>query len=213
MDTHQLEAREVRALGALVEKQALTPDAYPMTLNGLASACNQLTSREPVMQLSEADLSAALDSLIARKLVAERLPAGSRVAKYEHRLNYEWNIEGARLAALALLMLRGPQTSAEIRTRSGRIYGFSGVEEVETALNALADKYPPLVLKLERQPGEREARWAHLLSGEPQLLPSAVDNGCGVIEVGIAGRVAALEAEVAALKTRLLELENLLASE
>ena len=213
MDTHQLEAREVRALGALVEKQALTPDAYPMTLNGLASACNQLTSREPVMQLSEADLSAALDSLIARKLVAERLPAGDRVAKYEHRLNYEWNIEGARLAALALLMLRGPQTAAEIRTRSGRIYGFSGVEEVETALNALADKYPPLVLKLERQPGEREARWAHLLSGEPQLLPSAVDNGCGVIEVGIAGRVAALEAEVAALKTRLLELENLLASE
>lgn len=213
MDTHQLEAHEVRVLGALVEKQALTPDAYPMTLNGLASACNQLTSREPVMQLSEADISAALDSLIAKKLASERLPAGSRVAKYEHRLNYEWNIEGARLAALALLMLRGPQTSAEIRTRSGRIYGFSGVEEVETALNTLADKYPPLVLKLERQPGEREARWAHLLSGEPQSLPAAGDNGCGVIEVGIAGRVAALEAEVAALKTRLLELENLLASE
>ncbi|QOZ81793.1 MULTISPECIES: YceH family protein [Chromobacterium] len=213
MDTHQLEAREVRVLGALVEKQALTPDAYPMTLNGLASACNQLTSREPVMQLSEADISAALDSLIAKKLVNERLPAGSRVAKYEHRLNYEWNIEGARLAALALLMLRGPQTAAEIRTRSGRIYGFSGMEEVETALNALADKYPPLVLKLERQPGEREARWAHLLSGEPPSLPAAGDNGCGVIEVGMAGRVAALEAEVAALKTRLLELENLLASE
>lgn len=213
MDTHQLEAHEVRVLGALVEKQALTPDAYPMTLNGLASACNQLTSREPVMQLSEADISAALDSLIAKKLANERLPAGSRVAKYEHRLNYEWNIEGARLAALVLLMLRGPQTAAEIRTRSGRIYGFSGVEEVETALNALADKYPPLVLKLERQPGEREARWAHLLSGEPPSLPAAGDNGCGVIEVGIAGRVAALEAEVAALKTRLLELENLLANE
>lgn len=213
MDTHQLEAHEVRVLGALMEKQALTPDAYPMTLNGLASACNQLTSREPVMQLSEADISAALDSLIAKKLVNERLPAGSRVAKYEHRLNYEWNIEGARLAALVLLMLRGPQTAAEIRTRSGRIYGFSGVEEVEIALNALADKYPPLVLKLERQPGEREARWAHLLSGEPPSLPAAGDNGCGVIEVGMAGRVAALEAEVAALKTRLLELENLLASE
>ena len=213
MDTHQLEAHEVRVLGALMEKQALTPDAYPMTLNGLASACNQLTSREPVMQLSEADISAALDSLIAKKLVNERLPAGSRVAKYEHRLNYEWNIEGARLAALALLMLRGPQTAAEIRTRSGRIYGFSGVEEVEIALNALADKYPPLVLKLERQPGEREARWAHLLSGEPPSLPAAGDNGCGVIEVGMAGRVAALEAEVAAFKPRLLDLENLLASE
>ena len=128
MDTHQLDAAEVRVLGALIEKQALTPDAYPLTLNSLSSACNQLTSREPVMQLSDADLSLALDSLQARKLIAERLPAGSRVAKYEHRLNYEWNIDGARLAALALLMLRGPQTSAEIRTRSGRIYSFTGVE-------------------------------------------------------------------------------------
>nr|WP_199066114.1 YceH family protein [Chromobacterium sp. ASV5] len=208
MDTHQLDPVEARVLGALVEKQALTPDAYPLTLNSLASACNQLTSREPVMQLSDADISAALDALIARKLVAERMPAGSRVAKYEHRLNYEWNIDGARLAALALLLLRGPQTSAEIRTRSGRIYAFSGVEEVETALAALADKYPPLTLKLERQPGEREARWAHLLCGE---APQTAAAPCEMIDVGLTGRVAALEAEVAALKTRLLSLEEKLA--
>ena len=160
------------------------------------------------MQLSDADISAALDSLIARKLVAERLPAGSRVAKYEHRLNYEWNIDGARLAALAMLMLRGPQTSAEIRTRAGRVYTFGNVEEVETALEALADKYPPLTQKLPRQPGEREARWCHLLSGEPTLTEI---SGGAAIDVGVAGRVAALEAEVAALKTRLLELEERLA--
>ncbi|WP_199155044.1 MULTISPECIES: YceH family protein [Chromobacterium] len=209
MDTHQLDPAEVRVLGALAEKQALTPDAYPMTLNGLSSACNQLTSREPVMQLSEADISAALDALIAKRLVAERMPAGSRVAKYEHRLNYEWNIEGAKLAALAMLMLRGAQTTAEIRTRSGRLYTFSGVEEVETALNALADKYPPLVMKLERQPGEREARWCHLLSGEPQAAPAP---SCEVIDVGLTGRVAALEAEVAALKAMVLSLEQRLNS-
>ena len=208
MDTHQLDATEVRVLGALVEKQALTPDAYPLTLNSLSSACNQLTSREPVMQLSDADLSAALDSLQTRKLIAERLPAGSRVAKYEHRLNYEWNIDGARQAVLALLMLRGPQTSAEIRTRSGRIYSFSGVDEVESALDALADKYPPLVMKLQRQPGEREARWCHLLSGEPSLSDI---SGAAIIDVGITGRVAALEAEVAALKARLQDLEQRLA--
>ncbi|ATP30472.1 DUF480 domain-containing protein [Chromobacterium violaceum] len=205
MDTHQLDAAEVRVLGALLEKQALTPDAYPLTLNALVGACNQLTSREPVMQLSESDASAALDALIAKKLVAERLPAGSRVAKYEHRLNYEWNIDGARLAALCLLTLRGPQTSAEIRARAGRIYSFSGVDEVETALNALADKYPPLAAKLERQPGEREARWCHLLSGEPQILPV---QACEVIDVGLTGRVAALEAEVSALKAMVLALEQ-----
>lgn len=207
MDTHQLDPAEVRVLGALIEKQALTPDAYPMTLNGLLTACNQLTSREPVMQLSEAELSQALASLLEQKLIGERLPAGSRVAKYEHRLPYAWNIDGARLAALGVLLLRGPQTSAEIRSKAGRIYAFSGVDEVDTALAALADKYPPLVVKLERQPGEREARWAHLLSGEPALPISAPAT---VIEVGLAGRVAALEAEVAALKTRLAELVDLL---
>jgi uncharacterized protein YceH (UPF0502 family) len=93
------------------------------------------------------------------------MPTGSRVAKYEHRLGWEWRLEGAGVAALALLVLRGAQTAAEIKGRAGRVYSFSSVEEVETALNALADKYPPLVAKLERQPGEREARWAHCLCG------------------------------------------------
>lgn len=204
MDTLTLAPHEVRVLGALIEKQALTPDSYPLTLNALLAACNQLTSREPVLQLSEADLSATLDSLLAAKLVNERLPAGSRVAKYEHRLNYAWNIDGARLAALALLMLRGVQTAAELRTRAGRLYSFGSVEEVDTALNALADKYPPLVLKLARQPGEREARWVHTL--HPVAQPAAAAPASG--DDSLAERVSALEQTVASLLQRITELEG-----
>ena len=204
MDTLTLEPHAVRVLGALIEKQALTPDSYPLTLNALLSACNQLTSREPVMQLSEADLGTTLDSLLAAKLINERLPAGSRVAKYEHRLNYAWNIDGARLATLALLMLRGAQTAAELRTRAGRLYSFGSVEEVETALNALADKYPPLVLKLARQPGEREARWVHTL--HPVAQPAAAAPAAG--DDSLAERVNALEQTVASLLQRVAELEE-----
>ena len=205
MDTLTLEPHAVRVLGALIEKQALTPDSYPLTLNALLAACNQLTSREPVLQLSEADLSATLDSLLAAKLVNERLPAGSRVAKYEHRLNYAWNIDGARLAALALLMLRGAQTAAELRTRAGRLYSFTSVEEVDTALNALADKYPPLVLKLPRQPGEREARWVHTLHPVTVAAPPATASAS---DDSLAERVSALEQTVASLLQRVTELEE-----
>jgi hypothetical protein len=202
MDSYEFTPAEVRVLGVLLEKQALTPDAYPMTLNGILNACNQLTSREPVMQLDEADVAAALDSLAARRLLAVRQPAGSRVTKYEHRLPYEWNIDGARSAALALLMLRGAQTAAEIRARSGRLYSFSGSAEVETALGQLSEKYPPMVVLMDKQPGAREARWAHLLCGEPEA--AAVP---ATAETGLAARVAALEAEVETLKARIAELE------
>ena len=203
MDLQPFTPAEIRVLGALVEKQALTPDIYPLTLNALVSACNQLTSREPVMQLTDVEICTALDVLMARKLVAERQPAGSRVAKYEHRLNYEWNIDGARLVTLALLLLRGPQTAAEIRSRAGRLYSFSDLAEVDTALNALADKYPPLVVKLARQPGAREARWASLLAGE---ISEAQPEENEAVETELAGRVTALEAEVAELKAQVMAL-------
>lgn len=205
MEFQPLDPQQIRVLGALCEKQALTPDAYPMTLNALASACNQLTSRDPVMALSEADIARALDTLIGRKLVAERQLQGSRVAKYEHRLPYEWNIDGARLAALCLLMLRGPQTPAEIRTRAGRVYAFSGSEEVETALSALADKYPPLAARLPRQPGEREARWTHLL-GDPEAETASPDSPAAPAP-DLVERVAALEHRIAELSARLAALE------
>lgn len=200
-----LETHAARVLGALIEKQALTPDNYPLTLNALQSACNQLTSREPVLSLSEGELSAALDSLLALKLVSERLPAGSRVAKYEHRLNYAWNIEGARLAVLGLLLLRGAQTSAELRSRAGRMYSFSGVEEVETALNALADKYPPLVEKLPRQPGAREARWVHtLLPFDASMVVATAEAA----DPSLAARVTELEQQLAQLLQRIEKLEQ-----
>ncbi|CUA83622.1 MULTISPECIES: YceH family protein [Gulbenkiania] len=211
MEERTLTLHEVRVLGVLIEKQALTPDTYPMTLNALVAGCNQLTNREPVLQLSETDVITALDGLMAQKLVGERQPGGSRVAKYEHRLPYVWNIDGARLAALAVLMLRGPQTAAEIRAKAGRLYGFSGIEEVETALTALADKYPPLVERMARQPGERGARWTHLLCGPGGCFAEYQPQEA--IEVGLPGRVAALEAEVAALKTRLAALEAFLEQE
>ncbi len=203
MDNLTLHPHTVRVLGALIEKQALTPDSYPLTLNALQSACNQLTSRDPVLSLSEADISSALDELMAQKLVAERIPAGSRVAKYEHRLNYAWNIDGARLAALGLLLLRGAQTSAELRTRAGRVYSFASVDEVETALAALADKYPPLVEKLPRQPGEREARWVHLLHPPAQTQP----NPTAPAEPALQERVAQLEAQLATMLQRIEALE------
>ena len=201
MDT--LAPHAVRILGALIEKQALTPDSYPLTLNTLLAACNQQTCREPVMQLTEADLAAMLDELLIAKLINERTPAGSRVAKYEHRLNYAWNIDGARLAALSLLMLRGAQTAAELRARAGRLYNFSSTDEVETALAALADKYPPLVEKLPRQPGAREARWVHTLHpvAESNNTISSNDNPLGE-------RVTQLEDTVASLLARLAILED-----
>lgn len=203
MDTLTLDPQAVRVLGALIEKQALTPDSYPLTLNALLSACNQLTSREPVMQLSESDLAATLDTLLADKLINARLPAGSRVAKYEHRLSYAWNVDGAKLAALGLLMLRGAQTAAELRTRAGRLYNFSSVDEVENALTALADKYPPLVEKLPRQPGEREARWVHTL--HPVATGSSATSNAP--DTALAERVSTLEATVASLLQRVNELE------
>jgi len=208
MDTLSLHPHAVRVLGALIEKQALTPDTYPLTLNALQSACNQLTSREPVMSLSDADISSALDELMAQKLVAERIPAGSRVAKYEHRLNYAWNIDGARLAALGLLLLRGAQTSAELRTRAGRVYSFSSVDEVETALAALVDKYPPLVEKLPRQPGEREARWVHLLHPPAAGQTPAAAASSDVADSTLAARVSELEQQLAQALQRIEALEQ-----
>ena len=196
-DTYNLDRVALRVLGVLIEKQALTPDVYPMTLNSIVAACNQLTSREPVMSLSPDEVAGAVRRLIGMKLVAERQPAGSRTTKYEHRLTWEWRLEGAPLAALCLLMLRGAQTTAEVRARSGRLFAFDNNEAVDAAMTVLSERYPPMAQRVAR------GRWMHCLCGEPE---AAADCDCSHIEVGLAGRVAALEAEVTALKTRLSEL-------
>jgi len=204
IDDVPLDATEVRVLAVLAEKEQLTPDNYPMSLNALVNGCNQLSSRDPVMTLAEEEVQDALDRLMGRKLAAEVSQAGARVAKYEHRMRLRWTLEQDRLAALAMLMLRGPQTAAEVRSRAGRMHEFGNVAAVEEALQFLIDKYPPLAVKLARAPGAKEARYAHLLSGEPAegIEPAGTQAAAAPRQ----DRVSQLEAEVAQLKEELARL-------
>ena len=197
-------ATDVRVLAVLAEKEKLTPDNYPLSLNALVGGCNQLTSRDPVMTLSETEVHDALQSLIASKVVAEVSQAGARVPKYEHRMRLRWTLEQDKLAALTMLMLRGPQTAAEVRSRAGRIQEFDTVAAAETALQFLIDKYPPLVARLARVPGAKEVRYAHLLSGESAELDLAV----GQAPAPRQDRVAQLEREVADLREELARLSQ-----
>jgi uncharacterized protein YceH (UPF0502 family) len=205
-DDLPLDPAEVRVLGVLAEKEALTPDNYPLSLNALVNGCNQLSSRDPVMALSEPEVREALDRLMGKKLAAEVSQAGARVAKYEHRMRLRWTLEQDRLAALAMLMLRGPQTAAEVRARSGRMHEFDSVATTESALQFLIDKYPPLAARLARAPGTKEPRYAHLLSGEPAVdvaLPETADAAPSRQD-----RVAKLEGDVASLREELAKLSQ-----
>lgn len=204
-----LDARELRVLAVLAEKEALTPDVYPLSLNALTNGCNQLSSRDPVMSLTESEVQQTLDQLIQEKLVTEVRQAGARVAKYEHRLRIKWLLEQDKLAVLTVLMLRGVQTAGEIRARCGRLHEFASITEVETALQFLVDKYPPLVTRLARAPGTKEARYAHLLSGD--VVESAGDATTAEahsVQSSRTDRIAQLEAEVQSLKEEMLELKS-----
>ncbi|SNS59661.1 hypothetical protein SAMN06265795_10471 [Noviherbaspirillum humi] len=203
-----LDAIEVRVLAVLAEKEALTPDIYPMSLNALTNGCNQLSSRDPVMQLSESDVQDALDRLARRKLAAEVRQAGARVVKYEHRMRMKWSLEQDKLAPLVILMLRGAQTAGEIRSRSGRVHDFASVAEVEACLQFLIDKYPPLAARLARTPGTKEARYAHLLCGEmaESVAEGGIEESGPVNAPGRRDRVAELEAEVARLRDEVAQL-------
>ena len=205
-DDGLLDAVEVRVLAVLAEKEALTPDNYPLSLNALTNGCNQLTSRDPVMSLSEEAVLDTLQRLIQKKLVSEVRQAGARVAKYEHRMRMKWSLEQDKLAVLAILMLRGIQTAGEVRSRSGRLHDFASVGEVENGLQFLIDKYPPLVARLPRASGEKEVRYMHLLSGEdvperPADIPASVPDARQ-------DRVAELEAEVARLRVEVSHLSE-----
>jgi len=157
---------EARIVGALVEKQLTTPEYYPLTLNALVAACNQKTNREPVVNYDEQTVSRTLDDLRDKNLVYVFYGSTSRVPKYKHMLPSVYELEPPEVAIICVLMLRGAQTLGELRERTGRLYEFSGLGEVNETLDALAKKDEPLVVKLERQPGQKEARFAHLLSGE-----------------------------------------------
>lgn len=199
---------EARVLAVLVEKQHTVPDTYPLSLNALQSGCNQKTARQPVMEAAESDLVVALDSLKHRHLV--NTVSGNRVARYEHNMGRVLGVPSQSVALLATLMLRGPQTAAELRLNSERLHRFADVSSVEAFLDELATKTPVRVVKLPRAPGERESRWAHLLCGEPQLPAAGAVVPVG--EAGVAaGELASLRAEVARLATQVSDLKAALA--
>jgi uncharacterized protein YceH (UPF0502 family) len=160
----QLTDAEARVLGALVEKESTTPEYYPLSLNALVNACNQKSNRDPVMTLNEEAVRQALRTLSEQALVRSAV-GDSRVAKFEHRLNELYNFHRHEIAVLCVLLLRGPQTPGELRTRAERMYSFEDLEAVHSALHHLMRREPPLVKILPRQPGTKESRYMHLLSG------------------------------------------------
>jgi hypothetical protein len=158
---------EARVLGSLIEKEMTTPDYYPLSLNALTNACNQSSNRDPVVQYDEGLVARAVESLRARGLVRAIQQSGSRVMKYRHLAGDTMSLDARQAAVLGVLMLRGPQTLAELRTRAGRLTSFESLEDVEAPLNGLIAREPsPLVARLPRRAGQKEARYAHLLSGE-----------------------------------------------
>jgi uncharacterized protein YceH (UPF0502 family) len=209
-----LDPVEVRVLGSLIEKQITTPDYYPLTLNALTNACNQLTNREPVVAFDDQTVVRALDGLRDKRLATLFTGAESRVAKYKHTLTDALLLTPGEVALLCVLMLRGPQTLGELRTRSERLFNFDSMPEVEETLNALAARQPqPLVAKLPRQPGTKESRYNHLLSGATPAAVGAADVAPRPEPAPLAGRaekerITKLEGEVLELRRNLGELEQ-----
>jgi uncharacterized protein len=199
-DLHQ------RVLGALAEKEATVPDTYPMTLRGLQTACNQKNNREPVTDHGEGEIQVALDELKARHLVRFVYAShGARSTKYRHVLDEQLGLDAAELALVTVLLLRGPQTLNELRTRSERAYAFAGNDEVAAVLESLAARTEPVVVHLPRQPGQKETRWAHLLGDGPddRAPASPATAVAPAASAGLEARVAELEERVAALEALL----------
>ncbi len=197
---------ETRVLGVLLEKEITTPDNYPMSLNSRVSGCNQKSNRSPVLNASEAEVQTALDSLRRQLLVTET--SGSRVSRYAHNLVKGLGLPRDRLLVLAVLWLRGPQTPGELRIHSERLQNFEDLAAVESLLEAMIERDPPLVVKLPRRPGSREHRYAHLFSGAPafEAEEEAAPAAGGDLTFG---EVAALKATVAQMRVELDDLRRL----
>jgi uncharacterized protein YceH (UPF0502 family) len=202
---------EVRVLGALIEKDITTPDYYPLSLNALVNACNQKNNRDPVMTLNEDAVRAALDSLQAQRLAGPASGADSRVTKYEHRLQEVFNFDRREIAILCVLLLRGAQTPGELRGRAERMYRFEELEDVHATLDRLSQRTPPLVTVLPRQPGTKESRYMHLLSGNAVPAEVALARTPSSSSAGD-DRIASLENEVAELRRELSEMQQQLAA-
>ncbi len=210
----ELTSLEARVIGCLIEKQITTPDQYPLSLNALTNACNQKSNRDPVMALEEPAVQQTLDALNHKHLILERSGFGSRVQKYQHRFcNAEFGslqLAEVEVAILCELMLRGPQTPGELRSRAGRMASMSGVEEVETALESLATRADgPLVAKLAREPGRRESRYAQLFTGPPPVQPAIEERApVAVLAPASDERLTQLEVQVAELRAEIERLKQ-----
>jgi uncharacterized protein len=202
---------ETRVLGSLVEKEITTPDYCPLSLNALINACNQKSNRDPVMELNENDVRDALDSLNAKGLAGARSSAESRVTKYEHRLQEVFNFGRRETAILSVLLLRGPQTPGELRGRTERMYRFSELDEVQTTLQHLIQREPPLVKMLPRQPGTKESRYGHLLAGDVEAWESPAAQTTVAGGPAEEERIARLESELASLQAEVAGLKQQLA--
>jgi uncharacterized protein YceH (UPF0502 family) len=208
--TAELDPVEVRVLASLIEKEITTPDYYPLSLNALVNACNQKSNRDPVMDLDESAVRAALRTLDEKALARSAVAGDSRVAKYEHQLQEAFNFTRPELAIMCELMLRGPQTPGELRGRASRLHPFEDLSVVHSTLQRLMHREPPLVKLLARQPGTKEARYTHLLSGDVPDVAAAshVESSAAPISGDSSDRVASLEAEITALKTEVADLKQ-----
>jgi uncharacterized protein len=195
-----LDAEEVRVLGVLMEKAKTTPDYYPMTINSLIAACNQKTSRKPVVQYDEPTVAQTLNTLKKRGLVSTATGGSDRVVKFKHNFAIVFPVIPAEVAIISLLMLRGPQTPGELNTNSGRMHEFESIEEVQETLERLSTSKPPYVVQLPRKAGQKEARYAHLLSGTPEITEDDEDETSMRSSNGLEARVSKLETELAELK-------------
>ncbi|EGT0660739.1 MULTISPECIES: YceH family protein [Citrobacter] len=204
---YELTATEARVIGCLLEKQVTTPEQYPLSVNGVVTACNQKTNREPVMNLSESEVQDQLDNLVKRHFLRTVSGFGNRVTKYEQRFcNSEFGnlkLSAGEVALVTTLLLRGAQTPGELRSRASRMYEFSDMAEVESTLEKLATREDgPYVIRLAREPGKRESRYMHLFCGDVDE-PIAATDELPVASGDLQARVEALETEVAELKQRL----------
>jgi uncharacterized protein YceH (UPF0502 family) len=208
---------ETRVLGSLIEKDITTPDYYPLSLNALVNACNQKNNRDPVMTLDESAVRDALATLQEKRMAGPASGADSRVTKFEHRLQEVFNFDRREIAIVCVLLLRGPQTPGELRSRTDRMYHFEALDDIVSTLDRLAQREPPLARILPRQPGTKESRYTHLFSGEPPMssedehvarAPSPAPAGAN----STSDRLATLEEEVSRMRQQLSEVQQQLAT-
>jgi uncharacterized protein YceH (UPF0502 family) len=205
----KLTETEVRVLGSLIEKDITTPEYYPLSLNALMNACNQKSNRDPVMQLNEAAVRDALEALQQQRMAGPARGADSRVTKYEQRLQEVFNFTRAETAVLCVLLLRGPQTPGELRGRTERLHRFETLDDVQSALQKLMQREPPLAKVLPRQPGTKESRYAHLLAGDiAEAEPPVHADAAFERNPADADRITRLEAEVAELRRDVSEVKD-----